>query len=834
MARATAWTLLVRWSRKRPLDGARPHTMRTLTPVFFCLLTLPAAAQDSYQLPPKAIVDIASAAPPPATSVSPDQKWILSVERDAMPSIQDISRRMLKLAGMRIDPVACAPFRSFLDKSLSIRPLTGGSSVNVPVPGGARLSGVAWSHASSHFMFTVLTEGGTQLWIADVRSPESPRKVTDHINSVSGRGFIVSPDGRSILCKVNRADRGPEPPAPAAPSGPNIQETSGTKSPVRTYQDLLTNAYDESLLEYYITSQLMQFSVNGGEGTAIGKPGMILDVEYSPDGKHLLVDILHKPFSYLMPISDFPNVTEVWSSGGNREYEVVKNGLAENIPIEGVRTGRRNVGWKTGEPATLLWLEALDGGDPKRKADARDKIVTLAAPFTGTPVDILTLQHRARGIQYTSNPDVIIATDYDRDRKWTRTRMFDLKNRDAKPVVLDDRNMSDRYNDPGAVLTTRDATGRAILLQHGDYIYRAGAGATPEGERPFFARHDLKTGAREELWRCGAGEYESVVDIVEPLDGASPRIITRHESPTSPPNLRIRTTGPDAKITAITNDPDPTPQIRGIKKQLVKYKRADGVDLSATMYLPADYKEGTRLPMLVWAYPLEYTDSSTAGQVSGSPNRFTRMAGISHLFLVTQGYAVMDNATMPIVGNPETMNDTFIEQITAAAKAAIDKADEMGVADRSRVAVGGHSYGAFMTANLLAHTDLFKTGIARSGAYNRTLTPFGFQSERRTLWEAPKIYQDVSPFMAAHKINEPILMIHGENDSNPGTFPIQSQRLFAAIKGNGGNARLVMLPKEDHGYSARESVLHVHAEMVAWLDKYVKNAPAPQDAGAKR
>jgi dipeptidyl aminopeptidase/acylaminoacyl peptidase len=280
----------------------------------------------------------------------------------------------------------------------------------------------------------------------------------------------------------------------------------------------------------------------------------------------------------------------------------------------------------------------------------------------------------------------------------------------------------------------------------------------------------------------------------------------------------------------LTHFPDPAPQLRSITKQLVTYKRADGVPLSFTLYLPANYKKGERLPTIVWAYPLEFSDAGTAGQVSGSPSHFTTIGGISQLFLVTQGYAVLDDATMPVIGDPETMNNTYVEQIVASAKAAIDKAVEMGVADRDRIGVGGHSYGAFMTANLLAHSDLFRAGVARSGAYNRTLTPFGFQSERRTLWEAPEMYMKVSPFMHADKIKHPILLIHGMADDNSGTFPIQSERLYQAIKCNGGIVRYVQLPYEAHGYLARESTEHTLYEMVSWFDKWVKNASASAPA----
>jgi dipeptidyl aminopeptidase/acylaminoacyl peptidase len=372
-------------------------------------------------------------------------------------------------------------------------------------------------------------------------------------------------------------------------------------------------------------------------------------------------------------------------------------------------------------------------------------------------------------------------------------------------------------------VTERDASGKSVVRQDGNWVYRTGRGASKEGDLPFIDRQDLETLETQRLWRCESGTYESVVTIAESGADRKPTIITVAETTTTPSNYFLRDLEAEDRM-ALTQFPDPTPQIRGIKKQLVKYERSDGVPLSATLYLPADYKEGTRLPLLVWAYPREYNDASTAGQISGSPWRFTRMRGITHLTLLTQGYAIMDAATMPVIGDPETMNDTFVEQIVSSAQAAIDKAVEMGVADRDRVCVGGHSYGAFMTANLLAHCDLFKAGVARSGAYNRTLTPFGFQSERRSFWNAKDVYFNISPFMHADKINEPILLIHGEKDNNSGTFPIQSKRMYQAVKGNGGTVRLCMLPEESHGYRARESVLHSQAEMIAWFDKYVKNA----------
>jgi dipeptidyl aminopeptidase/acylaminoacyl peptidase len=498
-----------------------------------------------------------------------------------------------------------------------------------------------------------------------------------------------------------------------------------------------------------------------------------------------------------------------------------------------VQTGPRSYGWIPTEPATLIWAEALDGGDPRKKITPRDKLMTLAAPFSGSPGELAKLEQRYQGRIFGEKDGMMWFYDYNRDTQRRRIFMTDYRN-PSNVKLVSDLNVNDRYNDIGTPITKLLPNGTSVKRQNGDDIFLTGTGSSPEGDRPFFRRMNLKTLKTEEIFRSGTQDYESFLGMI---DDSGTTFLTRKESVTQPPNVYFHQVCPagtqclaviDRKV---TDFPDPTPQLRGIKKQLVRYKRADGVDLSFTLYTPPGYKEGTRLPSVVWAYPLEFTDAATAGQVSGSTNRFTQIGSISHLFFLLQGYAVLDDATMPVVGDPETVNDTFIKQIVDSAKAAIDKGVEMGVVDPDRVGVGGHSYGAFMTANLLAHSDLFRAGIARSGAYNRTLTPFGFQGERRNFWEATKLYTDISPFFFANKINEPILLIHGEADNNQGTFPIQSERLYAAISGNGGTARLVMLPLEAHGYSAKESVEHTLYEMIQWFDKHVKNAkPRTQTA----
>jgi len=780
--------------------------------------------QEGYRLPPPEVVEIIDALPAPQLRFSPDKRLTLFVQASAMPDIAEISRRMLRLAGMRIDPAANARYSTGFSKSMTlVRRGDDAGTRTVPIPAGARIASVTWSHDSEHFAYVLEGDQGSHLYgtsATDLFGGVEPRLLTDRLNTVTG-GVTWMPDGATLLCRLVPKDRGDEPELNAAPRGPNVSETAGDTSPLRTYQDLLSSAQDEALFEYYATTQLTLIPVGGGDPRKVGAPGIFSSVSSAPDGQHLLVSRIHRPYSYLMPWYSFPHQVAVVDANGKQLFELADIPLAENIPLGGVRLGPRSVAWNPHESAALLWVEALDGGDPKREATQRDRWMSLGAPFSGEPREVLRTEHRARGLTFLQDAKLVITSEYDRDRRWTRALLHDLSQPQGEPRVLDDRSSRDRYADPGRLVRESDERGNSLVRIDGGKVYRSGSGASPEGLLPFLDRQDLETLETERLWRCEVGSYERATAVLADDGAGRLAFLTRHESPTSPPNYRLRRVGSD-EIEKLTDFPDPTPQLRGITKELLTYERADGVPLSATLYLPAGYEPGTRLPLLVWAYPLEYNDPKTAGQISSSPWRFTRISGLSHLVLLTQGYAIMDGATMPVVGDPETMNDTFVEQIVAASQAAIDKAVELGVADRERVVVGGHSYGAFMTANLLAHCDLFATGVARSGAYNRTLTPFGFQSERRTFWEAPEAYFGVSPFMHAHKINEPLLMIHGEIDSNSGTFPLQSERLFQAIKGNGGTARLVMLPAESHGYRARESVLHVHAETIEWFDRFLR------------
>jgi len=806
-----------------------------------CVLAFTTTAQvvvAQYQLPPKDIVDILDAPPLPTAAVSPSGQVIALLERTSMPTIAELAQPMLRLAGMRINSRTNGPHRAQLLKSISLRSVADAAEIKVTLPPNARLSWIGFSPDGKRFAFTHTRETGIELWMGDAATGQARAISAASLNAVWGRPCEWLADSTALLCRFVPPSRGAAPATPDVPVGPNIQENLGRPGPVRTYQDLLTSAHDEALFEYYATSLLALVDAGTGARRPVGAAGLYEIAEASPSGEYIVVARLKRPFSWLVPASDFPKDVEIWNQRGQVVRRIADLPVADTVPNNGVLPGPRSYTWQANSPATLMWAEALDGGDPRKPAARRDRLLAISAPFTAEPAPLLETEYRFRSIRWTEKGAALV-NEYDRGRRWTRTWVLDSPG--SSPRKLWDLSAEDRYADPGTPLARR-ASPHGAIVQSGDAIYTTGEGASPQGDRPFLARVNIRTGASERLFHSDDRSYESVEALLSD-DGSS--LLTRRESPTDPPNYVVRQGAAAAR--AITSFADPAPQLRGITKQLLTYKRSDGVQLSATLYLPASYRpstssgrpepvegrKGERLPMLLWAYPREFTDPNAASQVIGSPNRFTVVNGPSHMLFLTQGYAVLDNPTMPIVGAGETANDTYVEQLVASAQAAVDTVVAMGVADRDRIVAGGHSYGAFMTANLLAHSDIFRAGIARSGAYNRSLTPFGFQNESRTFWEATNIYTRISPFWHADKIKEPVLLTHGEADNNSGTFPIQTERFYMALKGHGATVRYVTLPHEAHGYMARESVLHTIAEMLNWADKYAKNAgpktsPTPQ------
>lgn len=781
--------------------------------------------QTGYRLPPADVADIVLRAPPPTVLVSPEGDRIMLLDRESLPPVAELARPMEKLAGMRLDTSINDTHGPRTYIGMTLRNPDGGNEVAVTLPAEADVSDFAWSPDGRHVAFTNTYADGMALMLVDAETGQARTLLERGINPIF-QGPRWLPDGRLMVLTIP-ADRGPMPEESRTPAGPAIQNAvGGEEAQTRTYQDLLEDPHDEALFTWLGTSQPVIYALDGSAPQVVGPPRLYTYAAASPDNSHLLMEWLEPPFSYQVPWSSFPQVSAVTRIDGSAVATIAEQPLADNLPVQGVPTGRRSIVWHPTLPATLLWAEAQDGGDPRVAADVRDALYALPAPFTGSPREIARFEDRYSGAQGIEDSDDVIASDYDRDTRELRQTLVDIATDDADRL-LGVRNIQDAYADPGSPVTTLTPAGFSVARNADGALLLSGAGATPAGLRPFLRRLDLASFETTELWR-NEGEYlESVVDV---LDDSGTAFITRYESPLNPGNYRMHR---GEQVSWITEFPDPHPELTGITREVVTYPRADGTMLTATLYLPAGYRQGERLPLVVWAYPLEYNNAATAGQNRDSPYRFTRVGGYSQLFFLTQGYAVLDDAAMPVVGSdPETVNDTFIEQIVSSAQAAVDFSVARGFGDGYRVGVGGHSYGAFMTAHLLAHSDIFRAGIARSGAYNRTLTPFGFQSERRVFWDAAETYYELSPFMAADRINEPMLMIHGANDDNSGTFPEQSERMFAAVRGTGGTARLVMLPHEAHGYRGRESILHTLAEMIDWFDRYVKNAtpPAPEVA----
>ena len=803
-----------------------------------------AQAQDfQYQTPPKALQDLLLAPPTPRVSLSSDGRVMALLQVQDFPTVAELAAPELRLAGLRFNPRTNGQSRVSYAVGVKLKTLPNGAEIDVKgLPALARISSPSWSPDDKAMAFALTTpgsgaDGRVELWVVDVATATARRLLATPLNDAFGNAFEWVSDSKTILARVVPAGRGAAPSADAAPTGPAVQESGGGKrTGAPTYQDLLKNPADERLFDYYATSQLVKVSLADGAAQPLGQPGVIQTASPSPDGKYVLVRTRHRPYSYTLPIGRFPQRIDVLDlASGAPVKAVVDLPLADAVPTEfdAAPTGPRNHAWRADVPATLYYVEAQDGGNPKVKADIRDKVFTMEAPFTSNAQQLAALPLRFAGLSW-GNSQLALAEGYRRSDRRQTTWQLNPSKPDAPLAVLFDGSSEDTYKNPGTPYEHRNAQGKSVLLTggaKGQSIYLIGNGASPEGDRPFVDEMDLATKKTIRWWRSEAPVYEVPFAILD-ASGKKRQLLTSRESLTQSPNYYLRDATQKAKLTALTKFPNPYAAFGGsFPKQVLKYKRADGVELTADLYLPPNYKKSDGpLPTLMSAYPLEFKDKSTAGQVSGSPYTFTRLGGGSPVFWVTQGYAVLANASIPIVGEgTKDPNDTYIEQLVSSAKAAIDEGARLGVVDAKRVGVMGHSYGAFMTANLLAHSSLFKAGLARSGAYNRTLTPYGFQGEERTYWQAPQVYNAMSPFNYADKMKTPILLIHGEADNNQGTYPIQTERYFAALKGQGATARYVVLPAEAHGYAARENLLHMLWEMDSWLNKYVKSPP-PQPA----
>ena len=795
---------------------------------FICLLfsTCFVFAQDEgYRTPPKEMADLLLAKPTPGVSIDSKAEWMLESERNSYPSVEELAQPELRIAGLRINPNNYAPSRQSFINNFILRNIKTGKEYKItglPVP---LLAGsVSWSPDEKKIAFTNTTNKNVDLYTIDVLTQKATRINKLSVNAILGAAYTWL-DDKSILYKAALQPASAAPPKPLMPKGPTMQENLGKTAPSRTYQDLIKTPYDEQLFAFYATTQLVKNT--GGVETKIGKPSIYISFSLSPDKKYMLVRTTAKPFSYLVPAYGFASNVSVADPAGKVLKSLADLPSSETSPsgFDNVQAAPRGYDWRDDEPATITWCEALDSGMIRKKMTYHDVVYALGAPFTGQPKELFKTEMRFRGITWGNETFAMISEGLS-GKQTARISRYNPSSGQVEKLL--DRNTTDAYNSPGFPVTTKNKYGRDVIqvLDNGTKLLMNNpVGSSPKGDLPYLAKFDLNSKQTEIIWRCQEGVYETVNEV---LDASKLVLLTRRESQKEVPNYYIKNLVLRIADQPVTDFKNPYPQLEGVSKQKVSYKRADGVDLTGDLYLPKGYdpKKQGPLPVLIWAYPREFNSAADAAQIRGSKDRFTTVSWASPIFWVTQGYAILDNAEMPIVATDSTKkpNDNFIDQLKMNAEAAINKLSDMGVGDRNRVAVGGHSYGAFMTAHLLAHTKLFKAGLARSGAYNRSLTPFGFQNEDRTYWNAPELYYAMSPFSYADKIKTPLLLIHGDADDNPGTFPIQTERLFNAVKGHGGIVRFVSLPYEAHSYRGKENLLHMLYEQNAWLEKYVKNA----------
>lgn len=780
----------------------------------------------TYQKPPQEILELVDVPLAPTTLIDDKGEMMVFLYRDQYKSIAELSEQELRLAGLRINPVTNISSRATYYNNIEVKPVDAEEPLEIKgLPENPRLANFSWSPDESKIAFTHTTDTGVELWVLDIPTASTKKLTEANLNANMGNVINWFKDNSAVMVKMLPENRKPLIDTKTAiPTGPTVSVSDGKEAQNRTYQDLLQNPNDEYNFEQLAKSELVKVNLDG-TSTKWKDSDMYSGISFSPDGNYIMVNTIERPFSYLVPYNRFPSVTIVYDKDGKQINQVNEEPLIEDLPqgFMATQTGRRSMNWRSDAPSTLVYVKALDEGDPENEVEFRDEVFVLDAPFQGEGKPILKTIDRYAGITW-GDENTAIANDRWWNNRNTRTYVFNPSDTSVEPKVLFDRNYQDQYSDPGNFVTTKNEYGRNVLKTDGNHAFLLGAGFTEEGQFPFADKINLETGETDRLYQSNYNDKKET--LVEALDIENGQILVRIESSAEYPNYYIRNINDDNKLTQITSFENPFKSLEDVTKEVITYEREDGLPLSGILYLPANYDKnsGEKLPLIIWAYPREYKDKNSASQKTSNANDFTYPYYGSPIYWVNRGYVVLDDAAFPIVGEGDKQpNDTFKEQLVANGKAAIDAVDKMGYIDRDRVAVGGHSYGAFMTANLLSHSDMYAAGIARSGAYNRTLTPFGFQSEERNYWEAPEVYNTMSPFMNADKMKTPLLLIHGEADNNSGTYPMQSERYFNALKGLGATARLVMLPKESHGYSAKESVLHVLWEQDQWLEKYVKN-----------
>lgn len=793
----------------------------------FLITSMYAQENVTYQKPSQEILELADFERAPSISMDSKLDYMLLTYRSTYKTLMDLNVNEMKLAGLRIDVNTNISSTVTYITNLKVRKVKDTQEVQVKgLPTNPRITNITWSPDQSKIAFTNTIENGVELWVLDVKTAQATKLTEANLNANLGNPITWYKDGESILINQIPANR------PSLidtskniPTGPIVSVSEGVVSQNRTYQDLLKNKADETNFETLVTSELYKVDLKGNKSLVM-KGDMFVGTSFSPDGEYLMLTTLQKPFSYLVALNRFPMKSVVYTKEGKEVKEVNDIPLNEVMPkgFMAVREGKRNMGWRADKPATLYFVEALDGGDPANEVAYRDEVFNWEAPFNNAPTSIVKLTQRYGGITW-GNDNLALVSDQWYDTRNVRTFMINPSTSNENPIKIEDRNSQDVYSDPGNFELKRNEYGRYVLAIDDNKMYLIGSGYTAKGQFPFIDEFDIKTKNKKRLYQSNYTDKKESIQSIEDIKKGL--VLVSIQSPTEYPNYYFRNIKKKNDLKAITHFKNPFESLNGVYKEVITYKREDGLELSGTLYLPKGYdrkKKAEKLPLLIWAYPREFKDKNSASQVTNNPNEFTFPYYGSFVYWVSKGYAVLDDASFPIVGEgTEEPNDTYVQQLVANGKAAIDAVDKLGFIGRKRVGVGGHSYGAFMTANLLTYSDLFAVGIARSGAYNRTLTPFGFQSEQRNYWEVPEVYNTMSPFMNAEKMKTPMLLVHGEADNNPGTFTLQTERYFQALKGLGAPVRMVILPKESHSYVAKENILHLLWEQDQFLEKHLKN-----------
>ncbi|MBR0499872.1 MAG: S9 family peptidase [Bacteroidales bacterium] len=845
------------------------------------LICSSAAMADGFRHPAKEIEELTMSPVLPVTTFSHDYtKAIMAYRSSRHVPVAELAASEARLAGLRIDPRNFSETRENYFEEIKLLDVATGNLRTVGgLPADPRIKSVTWSPSGRYVAFVLWFTDRIELWRVDTTSPAlAAVKLTDlRVNTIFGSPIIFLGD-EQILFKSVPADRKVAPHHDLARSSV-VQEVLGEKKSIRTYQDLMQGPDDEELYDYCATSQLAIWE--NGSVRMLAGPAIYRSIDPSPDGNYLMVVTEHHPYSYVEAHYSFPSKQFIMRVSDGSMVRMLRDGTIKekkepqdgpDAKKEAPKPRPAGFSWRPDMPATLTWTESEGAGpmggpmgmmgprpddDPASKDTLKekdrpektftDKVYQCGAPFDFENVKELVLAPEYRLGRITwGDGKLALYEESSAKQKFRRMMTFVPCDTNAphKVIYTQSTEVDTLGNFPayGRPYTVRNAFGRSVLWTDAKHsmLYLTGTDRRDaEGfAHSFIDRYTFKDGKTAPVW-FSSGDCKETLTAITDFTPKNFQFIGRREAFGVVPDYYMFDMRKKSSR-QITHIEDPVAGFhKAVTDQYVTYTRKDGLKCFAHLYLPAGYdkERDGRLPVFMWTYPYEFKCAAESEKARPEKHKYTKPSYGSAMIWATQGYAVLDEFTMAIVAADKDSlpNDRFLEELVMSAEAAVDfVCDSIGVGDRDRIGVGGHSYGGFMTANLLAHTRLFRAGVARSGAYNRSLTPFGFQSERRNYWRARTVYDEMSPFNYADKVKDALMLIHGQMDNNTGTFPVQSERLYQALVYFGATARYVQLPYESHGYQGIETTLDMLYETGAWLDKYVKNAEPRKKPDEKR